>query len=69
MRRRKIDFGWSDDETLDCFHRDEGATAIDVSTLVITFFGVLAEITACASMRGVLAFWTMKHGNLVTLVM
>jgi len=39
---RKINFGWRDDETLDRFHRDEGATAIDVSTLVITLFGVFA---------------------------
>jgi len=49
------------DKALDRFRSDKGATAVDVSALVIALFGRVREIATRASVGGEVAFWTVKH--------
>jgi hypothetical protein len=50
-------------ETLDRLSGDERATAVDVCALMITLFCRVGKIATSAGVGGVMAFWTVKHGE------
>lgn len=51
------------DKALDGFGGHKRRAAVDVCALVIPLFGRVREIATCASVGGVMAFWTVKHGE------
>ncbi|EKT57469.1 hypothetical protein OO7_08780 [Providencia sneebia DSM 19967] len=47
-----------------------GETAVDILTLMIPLLCGIREISTCARVGGVMAFWTVKHGeHLLTIPM
>lgn len=63
VRRRWHDFTRRYNETLDCLSSDERTTAVDVCALMITLFCRIGKIATSASVGGVMAFWTVKYGE------
>lgn len=51
------------DKAIYRFSCDKRSAAVDICTLMITLFGRLGKIATCASVGGVMAFWTVKHGS------
>lgn len=51
------------DKALDRLSCHKRCAAVDVCALVIALFGRVSEIATCASVGGVMAFWTVKHGE------
>jgi len=63
MRRRWHYFTRRNDKALYRFSGDKRCAAVDVSALVITLFGRVSKIATCASVGGVMTFWTVEHGE------
>jgi len=63
VRWRWHDFTRRNDKALDRFSGDKRGAAVDVCALVITLFGRVSKIATCSSVGGVMAFWTVKHGE------
>lgn len=51
------------DKTLNRLSGDERTTAVDVCALMLTLFCRIGKIATSASVGGVMAFWTVKHGE------
>lgn len=54
---------WRNDKALDRLSGHKRCAAVDVCALVITLFGRVSKIATRASVGGVMAFWTVKHGE------
>jgi len=63
MQLNSMNSSWLNDDVSNRLMRFERATAIDVLTLMIAFFGVDAQITAGTGVCCVLAFGAMHHNN------
>ncbi|MCW2453371.1 UNVERIFIED_ORG: putative membrane protein [Rahnella aquatilis] len=63
MQLNGMNCSWLNNDVSDRLMSFECATAIDVLTLMIAFFGVDAQITAGTGVCCVLAFGAMHHNN------
>jgi hypothetical protein len=63
MQLNRVDGAWFNNDVGDRFMRFKRATAIDILTLVITFFSIDAQITAGTCVCCVLAFRAVHHNN------
>lgn len=63
MQLNRVDGAWFNNDVGDRFMRFERTAAIDILTLVVTFFSIDAQITAGTGVCGVLAFRAVHHNN------
>jgi hypothetical protein len=63
MQLNRVDGAWLNNDVCNGLMSFKRATAIDVLTLVITLFGIDAQITTGTCVCGVLAFGAVHHNN------
>lgn len=63
VQLNSMNCSWFNDDVSDWFMGFKRATAVNILTLVIAFFGIDAQVTAGTGVGGVLAFRTVHHNN------